>query len=99
MIANKLKMKWADNKATLNGWLSINSSFVAEIMAAQGYDSLTVDMQHGAIGYEGMLSMLQAMRASGVTPMVRVPWNQPADIMKALDAGAYGIICPLIYTN
>jgi len=99
MIANKLKMKWADNKATLNGWLSINSSFVAEIMAAQGYDSLTVDMQHGAIGYEGMLSMLQAMRASGVTPMVRVPWNQPADIMKALDAGAYGIICPMINTK
>ncbi len=99
MIKNKLKQEWKANRPTLNGWLSINSAFTAEIMAAQGYDSITVDMQHGAIGYEGMLSMLQALRASGVTPMVRVPWNQPADIMKALDAGAYVVICPMINTK
>ena len=96
MKKNKLKEEWAAGRSTLNGWLSINSSFAAEIMAEQGYDSLTVDMQHGALSYEGMLSMLQALRASGVVPMVRVPWNHPPDIMKALDAGAYGIICPMI---
>jgi 4-hydroxy-2-oxoheptanedioate aldolase len=96
MIKNRLKAHWLDNKATLNGWLSINSAFVSEIMADQGFDSLTVDMQHGAVSYEGMLAMLQAMRASQVVPMVRVPWNEPSVIMKALDAGAYGIICPMI---
>ncbi|HBQ22398.1 MAG: 2,4-dihydroxyhept-2-ene-1,7-dioic acid aldolase [SAR116 cluster bacterium] len=96
MIENRLKAHWRDNKSTLNGWLAINSPFVSEIMADQGYDSLTVDLQHGAVDYEGMLAMLQAMRASNVVPMVRVAWNDPGLIMKALDAGAYGIICPMI---
>ena len=99
MIKNKLKEKWQTGQGTLNGWLSINSPFVAEIMAEQGYDSVTIDMQHGAIGYEGALGMLQAIRASGVVPMVRVPWNEPGVIMKALDAGAYGIICPMVNTR
>jgi 4-hydroxy-2-oxoheptanedioate aldolase len=96
MIANGIRKKWADGKAVINGWLSTSSPFVAEIMAAQGYDSLTIDLQHGFVGYEAATSMLQAMRASGVTHMVRVPWLDPADIVKALDAGAYGIICPMI---
>ena len=98
MIKNKLKEKWAAGQGTINGWLSINSPFVAEIMAEQDYDSVTIDMQHGAVSYEGALGMLQAMRASGIVPMVRVPWNEPGVIMKALDAGAYGIICPMVNT-
>lgn len=96
MIKNGIKRLWADGKPVLNGWLSIANSFSAEIMAAQGYDSITIDMQHGIVGYDGAIPMLQAMRASGVTPLVRVPWLDPADIMKALDAGAYGVICPMI---
>lgn len=99
MIKNSVKQRWAERKPVLNGWLSIASSFSAEIMAAQGYDSVTIDMQHGIVGYDGTVPMLQAMRASGVTPLVRVPWLDPADIMKALDAGAYGIICPMINTR
>lgn len=99
MIANGIRKKWADGKAVINGWLSTSSPFVAEIMAAQGYDSLSIDLQHGFVGYEAATGMLQAMRASTVTPLVRVPWLDPADIMKALDAGAYGIICPMINTR
>jgi 4-hydroxy-2-oxoheptanedioate aldolase len=99
MIKNGVKQRWAEGKPVLNGWLSIASSFSAEIMAAQGYDALTIDMQHGIVGYDGAVPMLQAMRASGVTPLVRVPWLDPADIMKALDAGAYGVICPMINTR
>jgi 4-hydroxy-2-oxoheptanedioate aldolase len=99
MIANGVRKKWSEGKAVLNGWLSTSSPFVAEIMAAQGYDSLSIDLQHGFVGYEAAGAMLQAVRASGVTPMVRVPWLDPADIMKALDAGAYGIICPMINTS
>ncbi len=98
MIPNKLKRLWADGKPTLNGWCSIGNSFTAEIMAAQGYDSVTVDLQHGALDYAGALPMLQAMRASGVVPMARVPWLEPGIIMKALDAGAYGVICPMVNT-
>ncbi|MGJ7038582.1 4-hydroxy-2-oxoheptanedioate aldolase [Shinella sp. BE166] len=99
MIRNGVKQRWAEGKPVINGWLSIGNSFSAEIMAAQGYDSLTIDMQHGIVGYDGTVPMLQAMRASGVTPLVRVPWLDPADIMKALDAGAYGVICPMINTR
>lgn len=99
MIKNKLKASWENGEATLNGWLSIGSPFVAEILAEQGYDSLTVDIQHGALDYSAMLPMLQAMRASGAVPIVRVPWLEPGAIMKALDAGAMGIICPMINTR
>ncbi|TPE49515.1 HpcH/HpaI aldolase family protein [Amaricoccus solimangrovi] len=98
MIRNKLKTLWAEGKPAINGWLSIGNPFTAEIMAAQGYDSVTIDAQHGALDYSAVLPMLQAMRASGVVPMVRVPWREPGVIMKMLDAGAYGIICPMVNT-
>ena len=96
MIPNKLKQLWSQGKPTINGWCSIGNAFTAEIMAAQGYDSVTVDVQHGALDYSSLLPMLQAMRASGVVPMARVPWLEPGIIMKALDAGAYGVICPMV---
>ena len=96
MIKNKIKTLWANGKPALNGWLSIANSFSAEIMAAQGYDSITVDLQHGIVDYADTVTMFQAMRASGVTAMARVPWLDPGAIMKVLDAGAYGVICPMI---
>ncbi len=99
MIKNKLKQLWAEGRPTINGWLSIGNAFTAEIMAAQGYDSVSIDIQHGALDYSAMLPMFQAMRASGVVPMARVPWLEPGIIMKALDAGAYGIICPMVNTG
>ncbi|MEZ5805820.1 MAG: aldolase/citrate lyase family protein [Rhizobiaceae bacterium] len=99
MIPNRLRQLWAEGKPAVNGWLSIGSAFTAEIMAAQGYDSLTIDLQHGLVGYDPATNMLQAMRSSGVTPLVRVPWLEPGIIMKSLDAGAYGVICPMINTR
>ena len=96
MIKNGVKELWSAGKPALNGWLSVGNSFTAEIMAAQDFDSLTVDLQHGALDYSSALPMFQAMRASGKTLLARVPWNEPGVIMKALDAGAYGIICPMI---
>ena len=93
-----LRDLWAEGRPVLNGWLSIGNPFTAEIMAAQGYDSVTVDVQHGALDYSDALPMFQAMRASGVTPMARAPWCEPGIIMKLLDAGAMSIICPMINT-
>ncbi|SJM33966.1 HpcH/HpaI aldolase family protein [Mesorhizobium delmotii] len=98
MIKNKLKQIWAEGRPTINGWLSIGNPFTAEIMAAQGYDSVSIDVQHGALDYSMLLPMFQAMRASGVVPMARVPWLEPGIIMKVLDAGAYGVICPMVNT-
>lgn len=99
MIKNRLRQIWAEGRPTLNGWLSIGNPFTAEIMAAQGYDSLTVDVQHGALDYAMLLPMFQAMRASGVVVMARVPWLEPGIVMKVLDAGAYGVICPMVNTG
>jgi 4-hydroxy-2-oxoheptanedioate aldolase len=99
MQKNKLKQLWATGKPVLNGWCSIGNPFTAEIMAAQGYDSVTIDIQHGALDYGDALAMFQAMKASGATLMARVPWRDPGYIMKALDAGAMGVICPMINTR
>lgn len=98
MRPNRLHSIWEAGQPALNAWLSIGSSFTAEIMAAQGYDSVTVDLQHGALDYSHALVMLQAIGASGVVPLARVPWLEPGIIMKVLDAGAYGVICPMINT-
>lgn len=95
---NTLKQQWQNGQPTLNGWLSIGNAFTAEIMAAQGYDSITVDIQHGFLDYNDAKGMLQAVRASQSVPLVRVPWLESGIVMKALDAGAYGIICPMINT-
>ena len=78
MQKNKLKKLWAAGQPAMNGWCSIGNPFTAEIMAAQGYDSLTIDIQHGALDYGDALPMLQAMKASGATLMARVPWRDPS---------------------
>jgi 4-hydroxy-2-oxoheptanedioate aldolase len=96
---NKLKSIWARGEAVVNGWLSIPSAFSAEVMANQGFDSLTVDMQHGVIDYQVAVTMLQGISTTGAMPLARVPWNDPARLMKILDAGAYGVICPMVNTR
>lgn len=87
---------WAEGRPVINGWLSIGNAFNAEILAHQGYDALTVDIQHGILGFSDAVPMLQAISGRGPVPIVRVPWRDPAEIMKALDAGAMAIICPMI---
>lgn len=98
MLPSRVRALWAEGKPAVNGWLSIGNPFTAEIMAAQGYDSVTIDVQHGALDYGDALPMFQAMRASGVTPLARAPWREPGVVMKLLDAGALGIICPMVNT-
>ena len=93
---NKIKKFIKEGKPIINGWLQIPSSFSAEVMAHQGWDSLTIDMQHGVIDYQNALQMLQAISTTDVTPLARVNWNEPGQIMKILDAGCYGVICPMV---
>ncbi len=78
MRPNKIKKMMNDGEQIINGWLQIPSSFSAEVMSHQGWDSLTIDMQHGVIDYPN------------------VNWNEPGQIMKILDAGCYGVICPMV---
>lgn len=96
MRPNRLRDMWSRDQTVINGWLAVPAGFSAEVMARQGWDSLTIDMQHGVIDYADMVRMLQAVSTTETMPVVRVPWLDPAAIMKALDAGAYGIICPMV---
>lgn len=96
MRENRLRHIWSSGGTAVNGWLAIPDSFCAETMAHQGWDSLTIDMQHGMVDYPAMVGMLQAISTTDTVPMVRVPWLEPGILMKALDAGAYGVICPMI---
>jgi 4-hydroxy-2-oxoheptanedioate aldolase len=96
--ANRIKQMWRDGRCVTLGWLSVSNGFTAEVMARQGFDALCVDMQHGLTDLSGLCPMLQAISQTDTVPVVRVPWNDPATIMKALDLGAYGIIVPLINT-
>ena len=96
MRKNKLKELFKAGKPIINSWLAVPSSFSAEVMANQGWDSLTIDMQHGLLDYPNAINMLQAISTTETTPMARVNWNEPGQIMKILDAGCYGIICPMI---
>lgn len=96
MRENTMRRLWQEDRPALGGWLSLPSAFTAEVMAHQGLDWLCIDMQHGLIDYETALAMLQAISTTTSTPIVRVPWNDQAIIMKMLDAGAYGVIVPMV---
>ena len=96
MRLNKAKQMISEGKAVVNGWLQIPHSFPAEVMAKLGWDSITIDMQHGVVDYPNALTMLQAISTTDATPLARVNWNEPGQIMKILDAGCYGVICPMI---
>jgi len=98
MRTNALRTLWQAGGAAVNGWLAIPNSFSAEVMAHQGWDTLTIDLQHGVVDYQAMVTMLQAISTTATVPVVRVPWLEPGIIGKVLDAGAYGVICPMVNT-
>jgi len=99
MKDNRLRTLWKEDRAAVNGWLAIPDSFSAEVMARQGWDSLTIDLQHGVVDYQKMVTMLQAISTTDTVPVVRVPWLEPGILMKSLDAGAQAVICPMVNTR
>ena len=94
-----LREKWAAGEETLGLWLAVPSFVSAEIAARQPVDYVCVDTQHGVIDYQASASMVQAIELTGGTPIVRVPWNEPGIIGKSLDAGAHGVIVPMVNTR
>ena len=96
---NKLFEIWKNDKPVINSWLSIPNSFTAEAFGKMGWDSVTIDMQHGQNDYISAIPMVQAISSSNAVPMARVPWNEPGIIMKMLDLGVLGIIAPMINTK
>ena len=99
MRPNRLHAMHRAGEPIVNAWLSIGSAYCAEIVAHGGYHAATIDCQHGMIGFDTALAMLQAISTTEVVPMVRCASNDPAQIMRLLDAGAYGVICPMVSTR
>lgn len=98
MRKNRLREIFANGGTALNSWHAIPSAYLAEGASKQGFDSVTIDLQHGMMGFETAVAMLQAVSSSPAVPLVRATANRPEQIMRLLDAGAYGVICPMVST-
>ncbi len=97
-MSNSLKARLKAGEIGLNAWSVLPSTYVAEALARTGWDSVTIDLQHGLHDYASMAACIQAMQATPITPLARTPWNEPGVIGRVLDAGAWGLICPMINT-
>jgi 4-hydroxy-2-oxoheptanedioate aldolase len=95
-VKSTLKQRWDAGDVTFGGWCAIPSSLSAEIIGKAGFDWVLIDMQHGCMGYETAVEMIRAIDLGPSVPIVRVPANDPAMIGRMLDAGAMGIIVPMI---
>ncbi len=93
---NTAKEAWSAGRTTYGAWLSIPDPLVAESVGRLGFDWVCIDMQHGVIDYAEAREMIRALRTAGAVPFVRVPWNDFGIIGKVLDAGALGIIVPMV---
>ena len=99
MRPNKIKALWKEGKPAVAGWISTGNTYLAEAMSHAGFDALIIDMQHGmGVSTERTIACLQAISTTDTVPIVRLPWNDPQIIQFVLDAGAYGIIVPLVNT-
>ena len=96
MKTNRLIELFRTGKTAVAGWMSLDSAYAAELVGSSGFDAVVVDCQHGMAGHAQMLAMLQALSHTPAVPLVRVSQNNLAEINRALDAGAWGIICPLV---
>ncbi len=96
MEPSRLRTIWRGGGCALNCWLTSPSSVQAELLASLGFDSLTIDLQHGDLDYRDAIGILTALTASGATALARVPSNEPATIGRLLDAGVFGVICPMV---
>lgn len=95
-MENKLRKALLKNELSIGTWIQIGHPAVAEILAHVGYDWICVDMEHGSIDIETMTHLFRAIAASGVVPIVRLPMNDPIWIRRSLDAGAMGLIIPMV---
>jgi 4-hydroxy-2-oxoheptanedioate aldolase len=97
-MAPALKARWKAGEVTFGAWCMMPGAMGAEIIARQGFDWVLVDMQHGCMDYETALAMIRAIDQTPAAPIVRVPWNDPGIIGRVLDAGAMGVLIPMIQT-
>lgn len=93
---NKTKQKLHNNQPTLGSWITLAHMSIPEIMAQAGFDWLVVDMEHSAIDFSEAQVLISQIEAHGMDPLVRVGENNPYLIKRVMDAGAYGVIVPMV---
>jgi len=96
MKNNRLLEQFRAGQGAVAGWMSLDSAYAAELVGSAGFDAVVIDCQHGMAGHAQMVAMLQALSHTAAVPLVRVSQNNLGEINRALDAGAYGVICPLV---
>lgn len=93
-----VKAVWRDRGYVLNGYVSMPSPAACELYAIQGWDCVTLDLEHGSIGFDVAVEMLRSIHSAGVIPLVRIPRGDPAWIAGLLDAGVMGVTAAMINT-
>lgn len=91
-----LKSKLRAKKLTIGSWLTLSEPSIAEIMSKAGFDWIVIDMEHSAITIDRAQDLIRVIELCGVTPLVRVGRNDPLLIKRVMDAGAHGVIVPMI---
>jgi 4-hydroxy-2-oxoheptanedioate aldolase len=98
MTENAVTARWRSGDVAVGGSCATGQPFVAELIAQQGFDFVLLDAQHGLYAGDALLQCLIAVEGRGVAPLVRVPSSDPAGIGMVLDAGAHGVVVPMIET-
>jgi len=95
-MANIVKQKLLNGQVTLGGWVMLGHPGVAQILSACGFDWVAVDMEHAAIDIENLENLFRAVELHGALPFVRLPGHDPIVLKRCLDAGARGLIFPMV---
>jgi 4-hydroxy-2-oxoheptanedioate aldolase len=96
MRSNRIHELFRAGRPAIGGWVATPSPITGELFGAVGFDAVAIDLQHGLIDINTCFNLLHAISATSAAPFVRVSGNHFAEINKVLDAGAYGVICPLV---
>jgi 4-hydroxy-2-oxoheptanedioate aldolase len=99
MSTDRLREIWAGGGVVINAWLTLEGSSAASAVATAGFDSVTLDLQHGAATASDAAEIVAAIEQAGSVPLARPAWNEPAGLMRLLDVGARGLICPMVSTR
>ncbi|MEW5691881.1 MAG: aldolase/citrate lyase family protein [Candidatus Hydrogenedentota bacterium] len=95
-MINRLKKKLQGNRLTIGSWITLGDTSVAEIMADAGFEWLVIDMEHSVIDYGLCQNLISVIESKKCVPLVRVGANDPLIIKRVMDAGAYGVIVPMV---
>lgn len=99
MRANHVRRRLAAGEPSIGTWLSLPSPECAEYVGKLGFDWLVVDTEHNPVDIRTLAQMFAAMAGTAVAPMVRIPWNSGENFKRVLDAGAWGVVVPMVNTR